>query len=119
MDASYLPEFCGYWREGYNWRNAEQKLNQLAHYRTEIDEIGIHFVYECGKGPAPFPLILTYGYPDSFYRYAPRDRSRQMSILFYRAYPSSAGLVDCWARALLKNIKPMKSAPLSESISVL
>ena len=52
-----------------NWRNAKQNLNQLAHYGTEIDDLGIHFVWERGKGPAPFPLILTHGYPDSFYRY--------------------------------------------------
>jgi hypothetical protein len=69
MDAAYLRELCGYWKEGYNWRREEQKLNQLNHYRTEIDDVGIHFVSERGKGPAPFPLILTHGYPDSFYRF--------------------------------------------------
>ncbi len=69
MDANYLRELCDYWREGYNWRNAEQKLNQFAHYRTEIEDIGIHFIHERGKGPAPLPLILTHGYPDSFYRF--------------------------------------------------
>jgi len=69
MDANYLRKLCDYWREEYSWRNAEQKLNQLAHFRTEIDDIGMHFVYEHGKGPAPFPLILTHGYPDSFYRF--------------------------------------------------
>jgi pimeloyl-ACP methyl ester carboxylesterase len=68
-DANYLRNLCDYWREGYSWRGAEQKLNQLAHYRTEIDDIGIHFVHERGKGPAPLPLILTHGYPDSFYRF--------------------------------------------------
>jgi pimeloyl-ACP methyl ester carboxylesterase len=68
-DANYLREFCDYWRTKYNWRNEEQKLNRLAHYRTEIDGIGVHFVHERGKGPAPFPLVLTHGYPDSFYRF--------------------------------------------------
>jgi microsomal epoxide hydrolase len=69
MFAGYLRELCDYWKEGYNWRREEQKLNQLAHSRTEIDGAGIHFVHERGKGPAPFPLILTHGYPDSFYRF--------------------------------------------------
>jgi pimeloyl-ACP methyl ester carboxylesterase len=68
-DSAYLRRLVDYWREGYNWRDEERKLNQLAHYRTTIDDIGIHFVYERGKGPAPFPLILTHGYPDSFYRF--------------------------------------------------
>jgi hypothetical protein len=69
MDANYLRQFCEAPREGYNWRSAEQKLNQLAHFRTEIDDIGVHFVYERGKGSAPFPLILAHGYPDWFYRF--------------------------------------------------
>ena len=30
-----------------------------------------HFIpCQRGKGPNPFPLILTHGYPDSFYRFA-------------------------------------------------
>jgi pimeloyl-ACP methyl ester carboxylesterase len=69
MDPGYLRTLCDYWRAGYDWRSSEQKLNRLPHYRAEIDDIGIHFVYERGKGPAPFPLILTHGYPDSFYRF--------------------------------------------------
>jgi pimeloyl-ACP methyl ester carboxylesterase len=69
MDVNYLRGLCDYWREGYNWRTAEQKLNELAHYRTEIEGIGIHFVHERVKGPVPLPLILTHGYPDSFYRF--------------------------------------------------
>jgi pimeloyl-ACP methyl ester carboxylesterase len=35
-----------------------------------VDGVGIHFIQERGKGPLPFPLILTHGYPDSFYRVA-------------------------------------------------
>ncbi len=68
-DGEYLKGLVDYWRETYDWRTEEQKLNQLAHFRTELDNTGIHFVYERGKGPAPFPLILTHGYPDSFYRF--------------------------------------------------
>jgi pimeloyl-ACP methyl ester carboxylesterase len=34
-----------------------------------VDKIGIHFIHERGKGPKPFPLILTHGYPDSFLRF--------------------------------------------------
>lgn len=69
MDGSYLHDLVGYWREAYNWRDEERKLNRFAQYRTEIEGIGIHFLHERGKGRAPFPLILTHGYPDSFYRF--------------------------------------------------
>jgi Epoxide hydrolase N terminus len=32
-----------------------------------VDDIGLHFIHERGKGSNPFPIILTHGYPDSFY----------------------------------------------------
>src|SRR4051794_12110432 len=69
MDAAYLRELVDYWRQGYNWRDQERKLNRFAQYRADIEGIGIHFIHERGKGPAPFPLVLTHGYPDSFYRF--------------------------------------------------
>jgi pimeloyl-ACP methyl ester carboxylesterase len=34
-----------------------------------VHGVGIHFIHQRGNGPAPFPLILTHGYPDSFYRF--------------------------------------------------
>ncbi len=43
----------------------------LAHFKAPPShDIAIHFIHERGKGPNPFPLILTHGYPDSFYRFA-------------------------------------------------
>ncbi len=64
-----LRELCDYWREGYNWRSAEKILNRFGHYTADIEGTSIHFIHERGKGPAPLPLILTHGYPDSFYRF--------------------------------------------------
>jgi hypothetical protein len=69
-DLDYLKDLVDYWRETYDWRKHETVLNQFARFKTEIDGIGIHFIYERGKGPNPFPLFLTHGYPDSFYRFA-------------------------------------------------
>jgi pimeloyl-ACP methyl ester carboxylesterase len=69
-DLNYLRELVDYWQNTYDWRKHEAELNQLAHFKTEVDGIGIHFIHERGKGPNPFPIILTHGYPDSFYRFA-------------------------------------------------
>jgi pimeloyl-ACP methyl ester carboxylesterase len=69
-DLNYLEELVAYWHDTYDWHKQETALNQFAHFRTEVDDIGIHFIHEHGKGPHPFPLILTHGYPDSFYRFA-------------------------------------------------
>ncbi len=67
-NLDYLKSLVDYWQHAFDWRAQEAKLNQFAQFRTEIDGLGIHFIYEPGKGPNPTPLILTHGWPDSFYR---------------------------------------------------
>jgi pimeloyl-ACP methyl ester carboxylesterase len=53
-----------------NDSSAKQILNQFSHFKTEIAGIEIHYVHQRGQVPNPFPLLLTHGYPDSFYRFA-------------------------------------------------
>jgi pimeloyl-ACP methyl ester carboxylesterase len=67
-NLDYLKSLVDYWQYEFDWRAQEAKLNQFTQFRTEIDGLGIHFIYERGKGPNPTPLILTHGWPDSFYR---------------------------------------------------
>ena len=69
-DLFYLKELVAYWQGSFDWRAQEKILNEFAHFKTDIDGIDVHFIHERGKGPNPFPLILTHGYPDSFYRFA-------------------------------------------------
>lgn len=69
-DLDYLKQLVGYWVEGFDWRKQEAALNEFAHFKTDLDGMDIHFIHERGKGPDPFPIILTHGYPDSFYRFA-------------------------------------------------
>jgi pimeloyl-ACP methyl ester carboxylesterase len=42
-------------------------MNRFAHYRAAIDGIPIHFIHERGKGPKPIPLILSHGWPWTFW----------------------------------------------------
>jgi pimeloyl-ACP methyl ester carboxylesterase len=67
-NLNYLKELVEYWQHTFDWRAQEVKLNQFSHFRTDIDGLGIHFLHQRGKGPNPTPLILTHGWPDSFYR---------------------------------------------------
>jgi microsomal epoxide hydrolase len=68
-NLSQLKELVDYWQGEYDWRKQETELNRLSHFKAEISDMSIHFVHERGKGPDPFPLILTHGYPDSFLRF--------------------------------------------------
>jgi pimeloyl-ACP methyl ester carboxylesterase len=69
-DLNYLKQLAAYWQANFDWRKQEAALNQFHHFKTKVEGTGIHFIHEHGKGPNPFPLILTHGYPDSFYRFA-------------------------------------------------
>jgi pimeloyl-ACP methyl ester carboxylesterase len=68
-NPQYLRELVDYWQNGYDWRKQETALNKFEHFKTEIDGIDIHFIHVRGKGPDPKPLLLTHGWPDSFYRF--------------------------------------------------
>ncbi|MFC3745107.1 epoxide hydrolase family protein [Paenibacillus sp. GCM10012306] len=68
-DLDYLQSLVSYWRDHYDWRAQESKLNRLSQFRCNIDGIDVHFVHERGKGPNPLPIILTHGWPDSYLRY--------------------------------------------------
>jgi pimeloyl-ACP methyl ester carboxylesterase len=67
-NLAYLKELVDYWHHKFDWRAQEKKLNVFAQFRTQIDGLNIHFIHERGKGPNPQPIILTHGWPDSFYR---------------------------------------------------
>jgi hypothetical protein len=66
-NGAYLEELTAYWRDDYDWRARERAMNEHAHFRTLIDEVPIHFVHEGGVGPSPMPLILTHGWPWTFW----------------------------------------------------
>src|SRR5437016_6961738 len=67
-NLDYLKSLVTYWQNHFDWRAQEARLNQFAQFRAEIDGFGIHFIHEQGKGPHPLPLLLTHGWPDSFFR---------------------------------------------------
>jgi len=69
MDPAYLRELLEFWRSGFDWRAQEQSLNVLDHFTATVGGTQVHFVHEKGRGPAPLPLLLTHGFPDSFHRF--------------------------------------------------
>ena len=66
---SYLKDLVGYWSTQYDWRKHESFLNKYPQYIAEVNGVKIHFQYIKGKGKNAKPLILTHGWPDSYYRF--------------------------------------------------
>ncbi|WP_461127576.1 epoxide hydrolase family protein [Spirosoma aerophilum] len=68
-DKTYLQQFCSYWQHEFDWKKQQDYLNTFSHFKTTIDDLGIHFIHQKGEGPHSVPLLLTHGWPDSFVRF--------------------------------------------------
>jgi pimeloyl-ACP methyl ester carboxylesterase len=66
---AYLRALVDYWLSEFDWRAQEAAMNRFAHYRVDVGGVPIHFVHERGRGPAPLPVILTHGWPWTFWDY--------------------------------------------------
>ena len=65
MPIDYLAELVSYWRDSYDWRTHEARLNEYEHFRTRIDGQSLHFIHARSPHPDAFPLIITHGWPGS------------------------------------------------------
>jgi pimeloyl-ACP methyl ester carboxylesterase len=64
-----IERLTDYWRDGFDWRAQERRLNSVPQFRTEVDGVDLHFLHVRGNGPNPLPLLLTNGWPSSFVEY--------------------------------------------------
>jgi pimeloyl-ACP methyl ester carboxylesterase len=74
-DISYLRELVAYWADGFDWPAQEASLNRLPRFRVRLGDLGIHFVHaraavSSPTAPPAMPLVLSHGWPDSFWRYS-------------------------------------------------
>jgi pimeloyl-ACP methyl ester carboxylesterase len=63
----YMEELVHHWRHRYDWRAHEARMNEFHHYKATVDGVPIHFIHERGKGPDPVPIILSHGWPWTFW----------------------------------------------------
>ncbi|MEV0075010.1 epoxide hydrolase family protein [Nocardia neocaledoniensis] len=84
-----LRQLAEHWREGYDWRAQEARLNELPHFTTEIDGQSIHFVHVRAADPHARALILTHGWPGSFLEFL--DVIAPLSREFHLVIPSIPG----------------------------
>ena len=55
-----------YWAGSFDWRAQERHLNSFAQFTADVGGQQVHFVHQRGRGPDPFPLVLTHGWPSTF-----------------------------------------------------
>lgn len=68
-DLSWMRDFIAYWRDRFDWRAQEARLNAYPQYKTRLHGIDLHFLHVPGKGPDPHPLLLSHGWPGSIFEF--------------------------------------------------
>ena len=64
-----IAGLLAYWRDGYDWRDQERRMNAVPQRWAEVDGVGLHFLHVPGSGPDPMPLLLCNGWPSSMVEY--------------------------------------------------
>ncbi|MFF8946123.1 epoxide hydrolase family protein [Streptomyces sp. NPDC014864] len=65
VPLDYLRELVRYWRHEYDWRAAEQRLNEWPQFTTTVDGAHVHFAHIRSPEPDATPLVITHGWPGS------------------------------------------------------
>lgn len=99
VPLDYVQELLRYWRDEYDWREAESKLNCHPQFITEIDGAQIHFMHATSPEPDAIPLLLTHGWPGSFVEFLnvigpltdPRAHGLDPRTAFHVVIPSIPG----------------------------
>jgi hypothetical protein len=64
-ELGYLQELCGYWRDEFDWRAAEARINAHPQFTAKIAGENVHFYHIRSPEPDALPLIITHGFPGS------------------------------------------------------
>ena len=94
-----IRELVAQWRDSFDWRAWEQRLNAYPQFLTEIDGQTIHFLHVRSPEPNAIPLVLTHGWPSSFVEYLkvigpltdPRAHGLDPAKAFHLVIPSLPG----------------------------
>jgi hypothetical protein len=60
-----VRELASYWRDEYDWRVHEARLNGFDQFTITIDGARVHFLHVRSASPDALPLIITHGWPGS------------------------------------------------------
>ena len=89
VPLAYAQELAAYWRDDYDWRTVEARLNALPNFLATVDGLDIHFLHIRSDNPAARPLVLTHGWPGSVLEFL--DVLAPLSADYHLVIPSLPG----------------------------
>ncbi|GAB2866892.1 epoxide hydrolase [Actinocorallia aurea] len=90
VPVTYLQGLVGYWADGFDWAEAEARLNRMPQFRTEIDGQTVHFVHRPSAREGAVPLLLVHGWPGSFIEFT--KVLPQLTDAFHLVVPDVPGV---------------------------
>jgi epoxide hydrolase len=69
VPLAQVRELVEHWRDRYDWRAWEARLNAHPQYTTTIDGTNVHFLHIRSPEPAALPLVLSHGWPGTVAEY--------------------------------------------------
>ena len=60
-----LSDLIAYWREGFDWRAQEAKLNNFDQFMVTVEGANIHTIHQRSANLDAIPLLLVHGWPGS------------------------------------------------------
>ena len=64
-NLQYIQSLITYWRDRYDWRTQERRLNRFSQFKTNIGGLDIHFIHQKSTDPNARPVLLLNGWPSS------------------------------------------------------
>lgn len=66
VPRSDIKRLAEYWKDGFDWRAQEEKLNQFPHFTTDVavdgfGDLQIHFVHQKSSKSDSIPLLFCHG----------------------------------------------------------
>ncbi|MBT3787903.1 MAG: epoxide hydrolase [Alphaproteobacteria bacterium] len=72
-NLGYMKDLVAYWRNDFDWRKAEQGLNEFPQFMAPVSDpetgeaFELHFVHVKSSQENAIPLLISHGWPGSFY----------------------------------------------------
>jgi pimeloyl-ACP methyl ester carboxylesterase len=66
---SYVKSLGDYWRNGFDWRIWEEKLNSFPQFTLPVGGIDLHFIHAPSRKPNAMPLLISHGWPGSVFEF--------------------------------------------------
>jgi pimeloyl-ACP methyl ester carboxylesterase len=75
VPVEYLRQLAQYWANGYSWPAAQERLNELPQFLTDVDGQTLHVAHVRSGDPDALALLVAHDWPGSFVLYLPVVRA--------------------------------------------